>query len=81
MHGVGGGEGVVEVGVDVVGGEGDELAPTPKDLAEEEEVVEGVCEASKEPNHKASVTNLFHAEHDRRAWWEVAVAGREEDVG
>ena len=67
MHIVGSGEGVVEVGEDVVGGEGDELAPTPEDFAEEEVGVEAVGEASSEANHKASIgKNLLHKEHHRR---------------
>ena len=45
VHTVAGGEDVIEVREDVVGGESDELAPTPKHLAEEVVRIEsvGVC--------------------------------------
>ena len=66
VHAVVGGEDVVEVGEDVVRDEGDELAPTPEYLAEEEERVEAVGEASDQPNHLAyGAVLLLDAEHPR----------------
>ena len=43
-----GGEGVVDVGVDVVQSEGNELASAPKDLPEERLGVERVGESDRE---------------------------------
>ena len=77
------GEDVVEVGEDVVGRECDELASTPKHLAEETVSVEGVGEGDDEADDEAvvSVVVLLQTEHVRRARREVAVAGREEEAG
>ena len=76
------GEGGSEVGVDVVVGERDELAPTPKDLPEEKVCVEGVGEGDEVADDVVGVALivLLEPEHARRARREVAVAGREEEV-
>ena len=68
------GEDVVVLHEDVVGGESDELAPTPKHAAEEVEGVEGVGEVGKDSNHHPVLDNLLDAEHRWRSPWEVAVA-------
>ena len=80
MHAIVGGEDVVEVGEDVVGGESNKLTPTPKHSAKEVEGVEGVAEYSEEPNHNAIVIDLLNMEHSWRATGEVAVAGRKEEL-
>ena len=49
MHAVGTGEDALKVSEDVVGGEGDELAPTPKHPAEQVVGVESVGEVGDEP--------------------------------
>ena len=81
VHALIGGEGAVEVGEDVVHGECNELASTPKNTAEEVVGVEGVGEPHDEPDSIAIVTDLFDSKHDRRAPREVAVAGGEEELG
>ena len=61
---------------------GDELAPTPEDLAEEEERVEAVGEANDQANDLASgAVLLLDVEHPRQSWREMLVAGGEEEVG
>ena len=80
MHAVVGGEDVVEVGEDFVGGESYKLTPTPKHSAEEVEGIEGVGECSEEPIHIAVVIDLLNMELSWRATGEVAVAGRKEEL-
>ena len=63
MHVVVGGEDVVEVGEDVVGGESNKLTPTPKHSPEEVEGIEGVGEGSEEHNHNPIVIDLLDMEH------------------
>jgi hypothetical protein len=74
---VGSEECALEVGVDVVGGECDELAPTPKHLAEQVVGIEPIGEVSDEPYRWSDgVGTLFlEAEHGRRALREVVKAG------
>ena len=83
MHAVALGEGLVEVGENVIGGERDELASTPKHLAEEVVRVVGVGEGDVEPDDGpvgVAVVVLVEVEHGRSALWEVAVAGLEEEA-
>ena len=82
VHAVDGGEDGVEVGVDVVRGEGDELAAASVHLAKEVVGAELVGEANKHNRGKVGPgTNLFQAEHDWQAGWEVFEARTEEPVG
>ena len=82
MHAVGGGEDAVQVGEDVVGCECDELAPTPKHLAEQIVGIEPVGEVGDEPlRQRVGVgTQFLEGEHDGRARWEVGKARTEEAV-
>ena len=82
VHAVGGGEDAFHVGEDVVGGECDELAPTPKHLAEQVVRIEPVGEVGDEPYHRSvGVGTMFvEAEHDRRARREVGKARTEEPI-
>ena len=90
VHVAHGGEDIVEVHEDVVGGEADELTPTPECLPEEGESVVGVAEAHVVADDVVvvavvvvAVVVLLEREHARRAGREaeVAVAGVEEELG
>uniref|UniRef100_M8BNU6 Uncharacterized protein n=1 Tax=Aegilops tauschii TaxID=37682 RepID=M8BNU6_AEGTA len=81
VHARRGGEDVAVLHEDVVGGESDELAATPKHATKEVEGVEGVGEVGKDSNHHPILDDLLDAEHRWRSPWEVAVIGREEELG
>ena len=67
MHTVVGGEDAIEVYEDVAGGECDELAPTPKHLAEELVRIESVGEVCDEPYRRSGGvwTHFLQSEHHR----------------
>ena len=64
-----------------MGGESHEIAATSKHTVEKVEGVEGVGEVGKDSNHHPLLDDLLDAEHCWRSPWEVAVAGREEELG
>lgn len=80
VHAVASGEDALEVGEDVIGGECDELAPTPIHLAEQVVGIEPVGEVDDEPYRwSVGVGTLLHeVEHGRRARREVVEARTEE---
>ena len=83
MHPVDGGEDVVEVGPNVVGGERDELASTPIHSAEEVVGVVVVDEGDEQADDEVVVAVVLplDLEHGRSAGREVAVAGAKEEAG
>lgn len=85
MHAVFTWEDGLVVGVDVVDGEGDELAAAPEDLPEEVVGVEGVGESHREQHEDDAVpvAGLVDVVHGLRARWEaeVGIAGVEEGAG
>ena len=81
MHALLGGEDVVIVREDVMGGESYELAATPEHATEEVERVEGVGEVGKDSNHNPVVDDLLDSVHPWRSPREVPVAGPKEEVG
>ena len=83
MHTVAGGEDIVEVREDVVGGECDELTPSPKHLAEEVVRIESVGEVGDEPYRRSGGvwTHFLQLKHHRRARREVSEARTEEPLG
>ena len=76
VHVVRAGEDEVEVGVHVVGGECDKLAPTPEHLTEEKGRISRVSEGDDEADGDIVVALVLvvEVEHARRARREVEVA-------
>ena len=83
VHTVTGGEDAIEVREDVVGGECDELAPTPKHFAEKAVRIESVGEVGDEPYRRSGgvCTHFLQSKHHRRARREVGETRTEEPLG